>query len=603
MKKLFIFLIFSFLIAACRPAPAASSVPPSTTLASEDVFATALAADAATKAANATNTPSGVDVIATALAADAATQATGPTKAPTATPRPQATPHPDMTYWWNETVFYEVFVRSFYDSDGDGVGDINGLIEKLDYLNDGNPNTTDDLGITGIWLMPIMESPSYHGYDVVDYYSVDEEYGTNEDFKRLMEEAHKRGIRIIVDLVLNHTSSQHPWFLEAKNTNSPYRDWYIWSDYQPTYSGPWGQGVWHSAGSSYYYGVFWGGMPDLNVENSDVTAEIEEITEFWINEMGVDGFRLDAIKHLIENGTIQENTPATHDWLRHYYTVYKSDDPNIFAVGEAWTSTYELLEYTGDEVDVVFAFDLAEDFINTARGTTADVVSARTAQMVNDFPANQYATFIANHDQNRLMSQLMGNEDQAKLAATLLLTGPGVPFLYYGEEIGMSGVKPDEDIRLPMQWTANPVKAGFTTGTPWRAPASDTHARNVAAQTDDENSLLSHYRELIHLRNAHPALMDGEWQLVESTSSHVYAFLRYTAEETILVVINVNNDKVSDYALTLTNGILPTGARAVSLLGEANPAEISINANGGFDAYVPFSSIPGKGFGIIQLAP
>ncbi len=603
MKKLFPILIFVLLLSACQPAP--SQPPATSTLSSEDVFATALAADQATLEASYTSTPATTGAIATALAADAATQAAGPTKTPTRTPRPVPTIDPNMTYWWNDTVFYEVFVRSFYDSDGDGVGDINGLIEKLDYLNDGDPNTTDDLGVTGLWLMPIMESPSYHGYDVVNYYSVDQEYGTNEDFQRLMNEAHKRGIRIIVDLVLNHTSSQHPWFLESKNVNSPYRDWYIWSDYKPTYAGPWGQDVWHGAGSSYYYGVFWGGMPDLNLENPKVTAEIENITQFWINEMGVDGFRLDAIKHLIENGPAQDNTPATHEWLSNYYNIYKSTDPNIFAVGEAWTGTYELLEYTGDEVDVVFAFDLAEDFINTARGTKVDVVSARIAQMVNDFPAGQYATFISNHDQNRLMSQLMGDEDQAKLAATLLLTTPGVPFLYYGEEIGMSGVKPDEDIRLPLQWDATNGNAGFTIASPWRAPASDYKTRNIAAQTDDENSLLSHYRDLIHLRNEHPALRTGEWQLVESNSPHIYAFLRYTAEETLLVIVNANREKLtfSDYSLKLTNGTLPTGVRAVPLLGLENAQNPEINPYGGFDAYIPFTIIPAKGFGVIQLTP
>ncbi|MCD6290318.1 MAG: alpha-amylase, partial [Anaerolineae bacterium] len=184
-----------------------------------------------------------------------------PTAGPTPTAAPTALPESPLR-WWNDTVFYEVFVRSFYDSDGDGVGDLNGLIEKLDYLNDGDPSTTDDLGITGIWLMPIMESPSYHGYDVVDYYHVDRDYGTNEDFCRLMAEAHRRGIRVIIDMELNHTSSQHPWFQSARSDpHSPYRDFYIWSDEDPGYKGPWGQRVWHRTATGYYYGIFWEGMP------------------------------------------------------------------------------------------------------------------------------------------------------------------------------------------------------------------------------------------------------------------------------------------------------------------------------------------------------
>ncbi|HLF74078.1 MAG TPA: alpha-amylase family glycosyl hydrolase, partial [Anaerolineales bacterium] len=181
--------------------------------------------------------------------------------------------------WWNNSVFYEIFVRSFYDSNGDGVGDFNGITEKLDYLNDGDPDTTSDLGITGIWLMPIFPSPSYHGYDVTDYYAVNPEYGTMEDFRRLLTEADRRGIRIIIDLVLNHTSDQHPWFRSAvSDRNSPYRDWYLWSDTQPGYGGPWGQTVWHSSPTGYYYGLFVDFMPDLNYDNPAVTDEAGKIT-------------------------------------------------------------------------------------------------------------------------------------------------------------------------------------------------------------------------------------------------------------------------------------------------------------------------------------
>ncbi|MBN1965655.1 MAG: alpha-amylase, partial [Anaerolineae bacterium] len=170
--------------------------------------------------------------------------------------------------WWNDRVFYEVFVRSFYDSDGDGIGDLRGLIERLDYLNDGDPATTDDLGITGIWLMPIAQSPSYHGYDVTDYYTIEEDYGTNADFLELMGAAHARGIVVIVDLVMNHTSSEHPWFVASAAGDPAYTDWYLWRDDNPGYVSPWGSPTWHLADNGrYYFGLFWSGMPDLNYMN------------------------------------------------------------------------------------------------------------------------------------------------------------------------------------------------------------------------------------------------------------------------------------------------------------------------------------------------
>ncbi len=172
------------------------------------------------------------------------------------TPEPVAAPQEDLP-WWNDRVFYEIFVRSFYDSDGDGIGDLRGVIEKLDYLNDGDPTTTTDLGITGIWLMPVAQSPSYHGYDVTDYYTIEEDYGTNEDFQELIQAAHDRGIAVIVDLVLNHTSSQHPWFIASEEGDPQFADWYIWSDDPPAYKGPWGQNVWHKRGDRYFFGLFW----------------------------------------------------------------------------------------------------------------------------------------------------------------------------------------------------------------------------------------------------------------------------------------------------------------------------------------------------------
>ena len=555
------------------------------------------------------NTANESDPTATTAPATVASEPTATAIPPTATaipPTPEPTPDPlysgsNGNPWWNDVVFYEIFVRSFYDSDGDGIGDLNGVIEKLDYLNDGNPTTTDDLGVTGIWLMPIMESPSYHGYDVVDYLQVDEEYGTNEDFQRLMAEAHQRGIRVIVDLVLNHTSRQHPWFQESRNLDSEYRDWYLWADEAPAYRGPWGQQVWHRLDESYYYAVFWDGMPDLNYENPDVVATMFDTARFWLEDMGADGFRLDAIKHMVEDGSIQENSPDTHALMESFFTFYKGVDPNAFAVGEAWTATQQVLRYTGDEVDIAFQFDLAETIFNSVDIGINSMVLRQQQAIIEAFPAGQYAIFLTNHDQNRIMSQLDEDVDKARMAASWLLTSPGVPFIYYGEEIGMTGTKPDEDLRRPLAWTSQAPGVGFTTGTPWRLPANDFSQRNIASQTADPDSLLSHYRALIHLRNEHEALRVGDWWWVESSDAHVYAYLRTTANETVLIILNLDNQAVSDYALTLADGPLTDEVAIEMLLGAGDAAAPSLNTSGGFTAYTPIPELPAYSTFIIQL--
>jgi glycosidase len=505
--------------------------------------------------------------------------------------------------WWNDAVFYEVFVRSFHDSDGDGVGDLNGLIDRLDYLNDGDPSTTDDLGVTGIWLMPITESPSYHGYDVVDYLQVDQEYGTNEDLLHLMEEAHARGIRVIVDLVLNHTSRSHPWFQVALQPDSEQRDWYIWAEQPPSYRGPWGQQVWHGTSSGFYYAIFWDGMPDLNYLNPDVTQAMQGVTRFWLEEMGVDGFRLDAIKHLIENDQLQENTYDTHDWLEQYHPFYKAINPDALTVGEAWTSTRQVLEYTEDEVDIAFAFDLALDIINTSKVGISSMVAKTQVEMVEAFPPGQYATFITNHDQNRVMSQLDGDEGAAKITASILLTSPGVPFIYYGEEIGMMGTKPDEDIRLPMQWTSQAPGVGFTNGTPWRPPNNDFDQRNVTKLSDDPDSLLSHYRTLIQLRNAHESLRVGDWTLVTARPGRIYSFLRHSDDETLLVLLNSGRKPLEDYHLSLDGSPLRGDIQAELLFGEGVLSAPSLIEGGGFNEYKPLELLPSQSTFVIQLSP
>ncbi|MEN8171953.1 MAG: alpha-amylase family glycosyl hydrolase [Chloroflexota bacterium] len=615
-RILFLLLIATFSITACQQKSTEQPFPTTQQSEPAETPAPTLMAMLATLEAQSAGGDADKDASPTlsALLATIEAQPTQDNPSPTVTtqitpivPIPTIASDSDLPgqAWWEDAVFYEIFVRSFYDSDGDGVGDIQGIIEKLDYLNDGDPATEDDLGITGIWLMPITESPSYHGYDVVDYYTVDQEYGTPEDFQRLMVEAHQRGIRVIVDLVLNHTSSQHPWFQQSRAGESAYRDWYIWDSNPPDFLGPWGQTVWNRSGDSYYYALFWGGMPDLNLENPAVTEEINAITRFWLQNMGVDGFRLDAVKHFVEDGPVQENTPATHAWLGDFNTFYKSVNANAFTVGEAWTATSQVVDYTGDEVDIAFAFDLAEDIIDTARGPLAVPVVERMQEMVASFPPGQYGTFLANHDQNRLNSQLNGDEAKVKLASTILLTSPGTPFLYYGEEIGMMGIKPDEDIRRPMQWHGDDLGVGFTSGRAWRLPALDYQTRHVASQIDDPDSLLYHYRSLIHLRNDHQALSTGDWTLVETNSARLYAFLRHTEDQVILVLVNVHPQALTteNYELSLDSGPLTTGVNAVSLFGLENPALPVINSQGGFDTYIPFDLIPPQSFAIILLQP
>src|SRR5690606_9285760 len=231
-----------------------------------------------------------------------------------------------------------------------------------------------------------------------------------------------------------------PWFIESQNPDSEYRDWYIWAEENPGYRGPDGQVVWHNSASGYYYGVFWSGMPDLNYENPDATFAMFDAARFWLEEMNVDGFRLDAIKHMVEEGQGQQNTPSTHAWLQEFFLFYKAVKPDALAVGEAWTGTQQVVDYTGDEVDIAFQFFLAEDILNSANAGLAPIYADTFQEVYGAFPANQYATFITNHDQNRIMSQLDGDEGKTRVAAAILLSNPGVPFIYYGEEIGMMGV-------------------------------------------------------------------------------------------------------------------------------------------------------------------
>lgn len=494
--------------------------------------------------------------------------------------------------WQHDTTFYLAFVRSFADSTtgplaNDGVGDLRGMIERLDYLNDGDPTTTDDLGVTGLWLMPIAQSPSYHGYDTTDYYAVDDEYGTADDFRELVAECHKRGIRVLVDLVLNHCSDQHPWFIESMAPASDKRDWFVWQDEAPDQKGPWGQPVWHTvdaigleppegeAADDAYYGVFWSGMPDLNYHNPDVTAEMHRVADHWLTQMGADGFRLDAIMYLVENGDTLKNDPETVRWFRDFSAHVQRVKPNAFMVGEVWDSPERIEHYIGARqggegpaLASCFDFPFAYAVMEGLRDGNADRIRKDLARSF-DMYADRASSFVSNHDMDRSMPFMGDSAPRAKAAATLLLTGTGVPFVYYGEELGMVGAGPHENLRTPMPWTTDRENGGFSAGTPWNKLHPDMRTVSIEAQTGDPDSLLSHYRELIRMRAQNDVLQHGDLTITEPHDTRVVAYVRTLGAHRVLVIVNTTGQTVTDFRVDASGMNLDPDATLVDLLGKA----------------------------------
>ncbi len=524
-----------------------------------------------------------VFILATLIVGCVSTQTSSP--ASTAT---------DQKPWWETAIFYEIFVRSFYDTDGDGIGDFNGITEKLDYIQ--------GLGVDAIWLMPIHPSPSYHGYDVINYFNVNPQYGNMDDFKRLIDEVHKRGMYLIIDLVINHTSSKNPWFVDANsNPQSKYREWYIWSDTDPGYSGPLGY-PWHPGNSGYYYGVFSDSMPDLNYNNPEVSAQMLKIVNFWLSNVGVDGFRVDAVKYLIEEGQKQENTASSHAWLEKFYTAYKAINPEAYTVGEVWGAGAFTAKTYENELDEIFSFELAGGFVNSAQGESNTAMNSAVQFTLKDMPDGPLATFLTNHDQNRVMSVMAGNVDKAKVAAGLMFTSPGTSFIYYGEEIGMEGVKPDEDIRRPMQWSGD-VNAGFTTGTPWREVGDNYPQANVAVETGEADSLLNYYKTFTNLRNQYPTFKTGGLALVSTDNTGVYAAVRNDESESFLVVVNLTESPISQYSLELKDSELEDATYSLkSLYGMETTTQLSV-VNHSFSGFVPVSELAPYSVNVYQLIP
>jgi len=507
--------------------------------------------------------------------------------------------------WVRGATCYEVFVRSFYDSDGDGVGDLKGLTAKLDYINDGNPASRTSLGARCIWLMPIMESPSYHGYDATDYYRVARAYGTNDDFKALVAAAHKRGIHVLIDMVLNHTSNEHPWFQAAlRDTASPYRAWYRWSPTKPDEKGPWGQDVWYKSPvrDEYYYAVFWSGMPDLNYETPAVRAEVKKIARYWLKEMGVDGFRLDAVPFLMEDHGKLAGSPGTHALLHEYARYVHAQRKDAFTVGEVYDSLGTMLTYYPDQLDSYFAFEVADSIIAAARNGSARGLLAPLLRLQRAMPNDRWSPFLRNHDQPRTMTELGGDMGKAKAAAFVLLTLPGVPFIYYGEEIGMIGAKPDERLRTPMQWSRGHAD-GFTTGTPWEALQADSATTTVEAEDSDSTSLLNVNRRLIHLRSRLPALGSGILAPAHANVEGVAAYVRRQGEQRLLVLVNLTNEPVS-VAVTVDDSVVPRArwtARSLSGAYALYPAPRNADAHvSTFALREPLGPYEGRIFELVQ---
>jgi len=498
--------------------------------------------------------------------------------------------------WTHGGVCYEIFVRSFYDSNGDGTGDLNGLIQKLDYVK--------NLGANCIWLMPVTASPSYHGYDVSDYYKVEPAYGTNDDFKRLVTQAHARGIAVLVDMVLNHSSNENPWFQAAlRDTASPYRSWYRFS---PTAlgRGPWGAEAWHKSPvrDEYYYGVFWSGMPDLNYQTAAVRDEAKNIATFWLRDMNVDGFRLDAVPYLVEEGSCMAGCPGTHAVLHEYAAHIDSVKPGAYTVGEAWGSIDQVLPYYPDQLTSYFGFELADSLLSAVRTGSAAGLLSGFLRLQDTLPASRWAPFLSNHDQTRTLTRLNGDVARARLAATLLLTLPGTPFIYYGEEIGMTGDKPDPRLRSPMQWNAGPG-LGFTTGKAWESAQPDSLTTTVAAQDADSGSLLNLYRRLIHLRIDNEALAAGKLVALTATNPHVAAFLRRAGKQVVFVVANLGDQPASRVAISSAAGAVPAGRYTMrSLLGGSNGARLRVGPDGRIQAYVPAPTLGARASLVLYLS-
>ncbi|WP_187261895.1 alpha-amylase family glycosyl hydrolase [Pontibacter beigongshangensis] len=479
--------------------------------------------------------------------------------------------------WWQEGVIYQIYPRSFQDSNGDGVGDLQGIISRLDYL--------EWLGIDAIWISPIFSSPmADFGYDISDYQGIHQLFGTMEDFDKLLEEVHRRGMKLILDLVPNHTSYQHPWFLESRSSrDNPKRDWYIWHDALPDGSEPnnWlsvfgGSGwEWDETTQQYYYHAFLKEQPDLNWRNPEVQEAMMNVMRFWLDK-GVDGFRVDVMWHMVKDNQFRDNPPnpnyephmATYEQL---IPAYSTDQPEVhdivrkmravldeyderMMIGEIYLPIQKLMTYYGNENN---GAHLPFNFLLLSLQWEAQLIASNIDMYEGALPEGGWPNWVlGNHDQPRITSRV--GAAQARVAAMLLLTLRGTPTVYYGDEIGMRDVPiPPEEVqdpqglnmpdlhlsrdpsRTPMQWEDS-SNAGFTEGKPWLRLPDYFRRINVKVQQDDPFSMLTLYRRLIKLRHEEPALSIGDY--IPLYSDHqVLAFIRKSGEQRFLVVLNLSH--------------------------------------------------------------
>ncbi len=452
--------------------------------------------------------------------------------------------------------YYEVFVYSYYDGNGDGIGDIPGLIQRLDYINDGDGTTTEDLGFNGLWLMPVMPSTTYHKYDVTDYCNIDPEYGTLDDFKNLVTECHNRDMTVIIDFVMNHTSSKHMWFMEAceylkglegkepSESECPYFGYYNFSKTKEA-------DYWYPvSGTEWYYeGKFWSEMPDLNLENETVREEFKNITAFWL-DMGVDGFRLDAAKEYYS-----DNTTANVEVLTWFNDMVKEQKEDAYIVAEVWTDVNTYAKYYESGIDSVFNFAFANSdglIANVVKGIAPSDATrygeglAKLPGIFGKYNENYIdAPFYSNHDMGRSAGYYSGDyaEKQTKIGAAMNLFMNGSAFVYYGEELGMKGAGKDENKRAPMYWTEDKQAEGMCKG-PQGMEQIKMLYPSLEEQKEDSYSIYNFYKQAVLLRNRYPEIARGKvTYLSDISDANVCAIIKEYEGSKMILLFNISPEK------------------------------------------------------------
>lgn len=455
---------------------------------------------------------------------------------------------------------YQIFPIAYADSDGNGMGDLEGITNHLDYLK-------NDLNVDAIWLNPIHPSPSYHKYDVVDYYDIDLSFGNLEDYKRLIEEAHKREIKVLLDFVVNHTSSKHPWFLAAKtNPDSPYRDYYVIREDRESYTTNTG---WYGLGDGSgveYFASFWSEMPELNFENQAVRDELKKIAGFWM-DLGVDGFRIDAAKHVYDIKEYPKGTPVlakNQAWFLELNAYMKEQNKDSLLLLETWDGYSSVSNYLA-AADASFNFDLSDSIISAVISENRKSLQGKLTSIYGayDKKSDSYidAVFLTNHDQNRIMSTLGEDPIKAKLAATIEFTLPGLTWIYYGEELGMTGEKPDENIREAFKWTDDQTALPNSR---WRSWQYNQSLASLETQRLDETSMFKTYTRLTSLKANDEVIAHGTYLDYEIDKSfRVFSFFRTYENRTYLVMHNLHGEAKTFDLSESSNLVFETGGSAV----------------------------------------